>query len=69
MGIGVELNLELAKEAGLDVTHGIVINHQGKLLTPIFMLGGRRLPSHTVFMFTVMGLCAKPSYHHSKSHA
>ena len=40
MGIGVELNLELAKEAGLDVTHGIVINHQGQTSHPNIYAAG-----------------------------
>lgn len=40
MGIGVELNLELAKDAGLDVTHGIVINHQGQTSHPDIYAAG-----------------------------
>ncbi|EPQ5227809.1 NAD(P)/FAD-dependent oxidoreductase [Providencia stuartii] len=40
MGIGVELNLELAKQAGLDVTHGIVINDQGQTSHPDIYAAG-----------------------------
>lgn len=40
MGIGVELNLELAKDAGLDVTHGIVINNQGQTSHPDIYAAG-----------------------------
>ncbi|WP_300001396.1 FAD-dependent oxidoreductase [uncultured Cedecea sp.] len=40
MGIGVELNLELAKEAGLEVTHGIVINEHGQTSHPDIYAAG-----------------------------
>lgn len=40
MGIGVELNLELAKQAGLDITHGIVINDQGQTSHPDIYAAG-----------------------------
>lgn len=40
MGIGVELNLELAKDAGLTVTHGIVIDAQGQTSHPDIYAAG-----------------------------
>lgn len=40
MGIGVELNLELAIQAGLEVTHGIVINGQGQTSHPDIYAAG-----------------------------
>lgn len=40
MGIGVELNLELAATAGLEVTHGIVINGQGQTSHPDIYAAG-----------------------------
>lgn len=40
MGIGVELNLELASEAGLELAHGIVINDQGQTSHPDIYAAG-----------------------------
>lgn len=40
MGIGVELNLELAAAAGLELTHGIVINGQGQTSHPDIYAAG-----------------------------
>lgn len=40
MGIGVELNLELASEAGLELTRGIVINGQGQTSHPDIYAAG-----------------------------
>ncbi|MEQ4624706.1 NAD(P)/FAD-dependent oxidoreductase [Providencia manganoxydans] len=40
MGIGVELNLELASEAGLELAHGIVINGQGQTSHPDIYAAG-----------------------------
>ncbi|EMN4129739.1 MULTISPECIES: NAD(P)/FAD-dependent oxidoreductase [Providencia] len=40
MGIGVELNLELAAQAGLELTHGIVVNGQGQTSHPDIYAAG-----------------------------
>ncbi|HEF8773578.1 TPA: FAD-dependent oxidoreductase [Providencia stuartii] len=40
MGIGVELNLELASEAGLELAHGIVISGQGQTSHPDIYAAG-----------------------------
>lgn len=40
VGIGIELNLELAAQAGLAIDHGIVINGQGQTSDPAIFAAG-----------------------------
>ncbi|STV50733.1 pyridine nucleotide-disulfide oxidoreductase [Klebsiella pneumoniae] len=69
VGIGVDLNLELARDAGLTVDRGIVVNAQGRSNDPaIFAAGDVASTISTVCAFS-RGPLAKSGHRDSESDA
>lgn len=70
VGIGVDLNLELARDAGLTVDRGIVVNAQGSSNDPgDFRRWGCRPAPSVRSVHSVVGLCAKSGHRDSESDA